>query len=64
MSDLFSLWLASICAVGVVDWRIAETPSWQYPAGRWEAKVEFQNGRCQWMLVHPDVLPCEVERCS
>ena len=49
-------WLDRIRARDVLDWRLLESPTAQYPSGRWEALVEFSYGET-WVLAPPEVLP-------
>lgn len=50
-------WLDSIRALDVLDWRLVEQPSDQYPRGRWECLLEWPNGMETWSLAPCDVLP-------
>jgi len=50
-------WLDSIRASDVLDWRLVEQPSAQYPRGRWEVLVEYRTGPPIWHLAPVAVLP-------
>ena len=57
--DRLQQWLDAEGALDVLDWRLVEQPSDQYPQGRWEAQLEYLGGHTDWRLAHPDVLPGE-----
>jgi len=44
-------------AVDILDWRIVEQASAQYPGGRWEADLELPVGKSVWRLVPADLHP-------
>lgn len=50
-------WLDRIRARDVLDWRLVEQPSGQYPTGRWEVLVEYRTGPAVWHQAPADVLP-------
>ena len=50
-------WLREIRANDVLDWRLLEQPSAQYPKGRWEVLVDYKTGPHCWHEAPERVLP-------